>query len=243
MSNLIFGPGHGFVLPASGTATKLADLSEVTVEETQEVVKFRGANKVDSDAAITGRVVSGTCKVFGLDTANLSLFVDGTKAAGSIRVMVRESSAIPETTWEVTVAESATFVDDLGVYNSTNSAYMTKVASDPTTGEYSVAAGVYQFAEADEADVVLISYSYTDTEGTKVTVANEATARGTFFKVYATNQYDGEATIYLAKVVFTKLAPLSTSKLNEYTQEYTASFDALADNSNNFYTLSTIAAS
>jgi hypothetical protein len=44
---------------------------------------------------------------------------------------------------------------------NTNGLPMTKVASSPATGEYSVSAGVYTFASADEGQTVYISFAYT----------------------------------------------------------------------------------
>lgn len=61
----------------------------------------------------------------------------------------------------LTVANAATFVDDLGVININTGRQLTKVASGPATGQYSVTAGVYQFSPADSGQAVTPSYDYT----------------------------------------------------------------------------------
>jgi hypothetical protein len=61
----------------------------------------------------------------------------------------------------VTAANAADFVDDYGVINAATGLPLTKVASSPMTGQYSVAAGIYTFASADEGLAILLNYTYT----------------------------------------------------------------------------------
>jgi hypothetical protein len=58
------------------------------------------------------------------------------------------------------VPNAGTWNTDLGVRDS-NGVPMTRVASAPTTGQYSVAAGVYTFAAADVAKTAYIAFQYT----------------------------------------------------------------------------------
>jgi hypothetical protein len=69
-----------------------------------------------------------------------------------------ESHTVPTTPFQITVTGTATFLGDLGVTHL--GVPMTRVPSSPATGEYSVneATGLYTFAAADVAFVVLISY-------------------------------------------------------------------------------------
>src|SRR5262249_10849872 len=91
-----------------------------------------------------------------------------------------------------TVANSATWATDLGVFDTTTGKFMTKVASGPTTGQYSRAAGVYTFAAADVGHVVQISYTYT-TAGSGWTVAssNPTMGSGNIFRADLFNSYRG----------------------------------------------------
>lgn len=74
-------------------------------------------------------------------------------------------STIPTTPFTITVAppSSGTFSRDLGVVDA-NGLPFQRVASGPTTGQYSVnASGLYTFASADVGKQVFISYAYTAT--------------------------------------------------------------------------------
>lgn len=105
-----------------------------------------------------------------------SLFFGITPVAGQVATSFAESGTIPGTPYAVTPANAATFVDDLGVVNSSTGLPLTKVASGPTTGQYSVNAttGVYTFAAADTTLVMLISYTYTiSATGEKIVVTNQ----------------------------------------------------------------------
>jgi hypothetical protein len=78
-----------------------------------------------------------------------SLFFGQTKATGQVLVAEDEAGSIAA--GSVTVANSANFVDDLGVrYSATGLAFV-RVASAPAVGQYSVAAGVYTFNVARTA--------------------------------------------------------------------------------------------
>ena len=50
---------------------------------------------------------------------------------------------------------------DQGVVYASSSLPLKQVASSPTTGQYSVSAGVYTFSSGDAGAAVLISYTYT----------------------------------------------------------------------------------
>jgi len=82
--------------------------------------------------------------------------------------------AIPATPFTITVvpAGSGVWAADMGVRNAAG-VPMTRVASAPTTGQYSVTAGAYLFAAADTGLVVLIDYRYTILTGRKIAIANQ----------------------------------------------------------------------
>jgi hypothetical protein len=91
-----------------------------------------------------------------------SFFAGSTTAAGYTSSAINEASTIPATPFQITVINSATFVADCGVVDLTSGIVMTNVAGPtPTTGQYTVAAGVYTFALADVGHVIWISYTYT----------------------------------------------------------------------------------
>lgn len=71
-----------------------------------------------------------------------------------------EGATIPATPgpYTVTVAHSAAFSSDVKVMDGVTQ--MTKVASAPAAGQYSVAAGVYTFNAADQGKAITITYKY-----------------------------------------------------------------------------------
>jgi len=85
---------------------------------------------------------------------------------GQITTAFAEPGAVPASTpFTVTVANSTTWTADQGVQDAVTGFPLTHVTSAPTTGQYSVAAGVYTFASADTGRAVLISYNYSSATG------------------------------------------------------------------------------
>ena len=105
---------------------------------------------------------------------NTLFFASVTSSVGQDMWSYNEAWTIPASTpWQVTVANSATWSADLGVKYAATGNALTRVASGPTKGQYSVAAGVYTFSTTDASTAVLISYTYTQTtSGTKEIINN-----------------------------------------------------------------------
>lgn len=108
--------------------------------------------------AVVGQTVSGTNIAAGTTVASftgttitLSQAITGAVASGAAIVLGPSITAVNAATW----------LDDLGVVNVTSGVQLTRVASAPTTGQYSVTAGIYQFATADAGTLVALSYDYT----------------------------------------------------------------------------------
>src|SRR4051812_28857564 len=82
---------------------------------------------------------------------------------------------IPTTPFQITITppSAGTFDTDLGVTDSNGKIYV-RVASAPTTGQYSLSGAIYTFAAADVGIRVFINYRYsaTVTGAQKVTVQN-----------------------------------------------------------------------
>jgi hypothetical protein len=164
-----------------------------------------------------------------------SLFFGQTKATGSVLVAEDESGTI--TTNIVTVANSATWVDDLGVRYSATGLQFTRVASAPAVGQYSVAAGVYTFNAGENAVVVKIDYTYSAAAtGEKITIANVLLGVAPTFKSVFTQIYGGlRETLVLNANVAGKMG--KASKTEDFAMpEFDA--DCFADAGNNIGTWS-----
>lgn len=120
--------------------------------------------------SVTGKVTMGAnnARMFG----DLMFTVGST--SGTVAEAEYEAGAIPAvSTYTVTVSNSATWTTDLGVVLASDGTVFTRVASSPTTGQYSVAEGVYTFAADDANKNVKISYLYTiASSGEKMVLTN-----------------------------------------------------------------------
>jgi hypothetical protein len=146
-------------------------------------------------------------------------------------------AAIPGTPYQITptVPSSGTWTFDLGVRDS-NGVPMTRVASGPTTGQYSVAAGVYTFAAADTTKVVYINFQYTATSTTakKSTLVNPLMGYAPSFRADLYLPYNGKTLIVTANNCVANKLSLAT-KLDDFViPEY--NFDAFADAAGNVLT-------
>jgi hypothetical protein len=162
----LFGSGTAIVTPSGATQTPLnfGLLQEMTIDVTQSNKPLYGQYK--DPLAIGGgtRKWTGKAKVarFSMQVLNALMF-GTTISAGQIAEQFGESHSVPTTPFTVTVTNSATWTQDLGVVYASTGLPLTRVASGPTVGQYSVSAGVYTFASADSGAGVLISYLYTIT--------------------------------------------------------------------------------
>jgi hypothetical protein len=177
MSQFNFGLGSVTLIPAGATPTpvQIAVISDVSVDISFDIKELRGQFQFPVDVArgtgkITGKAKNASI-AGGLILAALG---QGTQTTGTVVGVTGEAWTVPISPFSVTVANSATWTTDLGVINLFTGKIMQRVASSPTTGEYSVTAGVYTFAAADTTNQVAISYGYTSTSGKTTTLNNAA---------------------------------------------------------------------
>jgi hypothetical protein len=146
-------------------------------------------------------------------------------------------TVVPSTPFTITptVPGTGTWSFDLGVRDS-NGVPMTRVASAPTTGQYSVAAGVYTFAAADVAKTVFINFQYTATSTTakKSTLVNPLLGYAPSFRSDIYLPFNGKSLIItLPNCIASKMS--IATKLDDFAiPEY--AFDAFADASGNVMT-------
>jgi hypothetical protein len=163
-----FGVGNLTIIPPSGAADPtplvFGVLQDVQLDYSSAKKTLYGQRQfavavADAEAKLTGKAKFAQIRG-GILAAAL---VGSTVAAGETTEVTDPSAPIPTTPFQITVVGSATFVEDLGVVNSATNAPFTKVASAPAAGQYSVAAGVYTFASADNISAISVKISYTKT--------------------------------------------------------------------------------
>ncbi|MDB5405677.1 MAG: hypothetical protein JWL84_589 [Rhodospirillales bacterium] len=193
MALAVFGPGAVYLTRtdiANGTPINIGFAQEFSIDASYNTKQLFGQNQYPLDSARGEAKTSGKIKaalVSGL--AINAAFFGQTFTTGSLLMAIAEPGTVPAmTTYTVTVTHSANYDADLGVIYSATGLPFTKVASGPTVGQYSVAAGVYTFAAADASAAVLITYAYTATGGQKLIVGNQPIGTTPTFQLdYATS--------------------------------------------------------
>jgi len=223
---------------ANPTPVEFGKLQEVSLDISFENKPLYGSNQFPVAVGRGKGKVSGKAKAAQLNGALLNSVVFGQTVSSGILSDVYDTTgaAIPGTPYQITpsVPGSGTWARDLGVKDS-NGVPMTRVASAPATGQYSVAAGVYTFASADTTKTVFISYQYTATSTTakKSTVQNVLMGYAPSFSADLYFPYSGKTlAIYLRNAISTKLT--LASKLDDFLlPEF--DFEGFADSSGNVF--------
>lgn len=224
---------------ANSTPIAFGAIQDVSVDFSGNVKQLFGQYQFPLAVARGQVKISGKAK-FAQVNGRLynDLFFGQTLAVGQLVTANDEAGTIPGTPYQITVTNTATFVQDFGVRYTATGLPLTKVASAPATGQYSVSgAGVYTFAAADTTMAVLISYSYTIAgSGSKIVVANLLQGNQPFFKVGFNTIYNSkQAYVELNQCVSSKLQ--LASKMEDWNIEE-LDFEAFADAANNIATVS-----
>ena len=163
----MFSFGSGVLI---GTRTDIANATPINfglVQEVQLDLQFtakelygqyqfpvaiaRGQGKATGKAKMA--------RVSGLTFNNL--FFGASLVPGQLATAFGEAQSVPASTpFTVSVTNAGQWQDDCGVVYAASGLPLTKVASAPTAGQYSVAAGVYTFNASDAGAAVLVSYTY-----------------------------------------------------------------------------------
>jgi hypothetical protein len=178
------------------TPLQLGVTQDVSVDISGDLKMLHGQNQFPvavgrGKGKITGKIKFGQWNGAVIN----SLFFGQTMTSGLTAIQNDTvGSVIPTTPFQITptIPVSGTWSVDLGVINASGNP-MTKVASAPAVGQYSVAAGVYTFAAADAAQTVFINFQYTATStvAKKSTILNVAMGAAPTFRCDFGNQYGG----------------------------------------------------
>lgn len=190
-----FGLGILAMVPAGANPTpvQFAVLQDISLDISYNEKELRGSKMFAFDKARSGGKISGKAKVGNINGAMYTNLISGaTQSTGSKIVVPSETGTVPTTPFTITVANGATFDTDLGVINQTTGLAMTRVASAPTTGQYSVntTTGVYTFAAADTGKVMIFTYTYTAAAvGQTISVTNTLMGAAPTFLAIFGNTY------------------------------------------------------
>ena len=200
---IYFGSGTMFAKPVAGneganpTPMSIGTLQDCSFEVSREIKELYGQYQAPVAIAAAKHKFTGKAKfaqIFGKQISDL-IYGQGT-STGQRLAQLNESHAVPSTPFQVTIAPpgSGVFAEDLGVTLSSTGLPLTRVASGPTSGQYSVneATGVYTFASADTGNVELINYAYTVTTGLDMTFVNQLMGYGPIIEVNLVVPYNGQ---------------------------------------------------
>ena len=237
---LAFGTGnfYGISSAANSTPRKFATMQDVQFDLQFTTKQLYGQNQVALDIRRGQAKFTGKAKFAQISGSMLNdLFFSQTATTGLLLSAVGEAGTVSATPFTVTVANAATFDTDLGVVYAVTGTPLTRVASSPAQGQYSVAAVVYTFSSTDTGAAVLIDYLYTAaTGGTKVALSNQSMGTTpTFMGVFSTTASGKNVTLKLNLCTSSKLS--IQTKIEDYTIPE-LDFEVMADASNNIGTLS-----
>lgn len=191
-----FGLGSLTLIPsgANPTPVQVGVLSDISLDISYDLKELRGQYQLPVDVARGPAKITAKAKNAALAGAILVAALGGATSAVGSKVGITGEN-IPSIGATNTVANGATFYEDLGVVDYTAGVQMTRVASAPATKQYSVntATGVYTWAGADATHNVGISYSYTGAAvGKTTTLNNSVMGQSTAFVLSVYNVYGGK---------------------------------------------------
>ena len=205
-----FGSGslYGISTTANSTPQEFGALQDVSLDFSFSIKELRGRYQMPLTVARGGGKLQGKAKTADLSAKLFNeLFFGQAMATGKTTTTINETAPVPTTPFAITVANAATFVANLGVKDAITGTPLVKVATAPVGGQYSVSAvGVYTFAAADVGKSMLLSYTWTTTGGSTITISNQLMGVTPTFRCILTETYEGQTvTVDLYKCTSSKL--------------------------------------
>ncbi len=243
--SVIFGTGKIISVPsvANPTPVQLGEVIDLSVDINAPMKTLVGSRQFPIAVARGPATIALKAKLATFYGPVLRDLFAGATKVDSQRKVATQKSTIPATPgpYTITVVNSANFLEDLGVTDAITGSAFTRVASAPATGQYSVSAGVYTFAAADELDAVVISYAWNDAAGgSQFTVENGLMGYQPVFSVSISGvDPTDNSKVWELKFHRVVAAKLSFALSNEDFAKPDLEMQAFADPSGNIYTLST----
>lgn len=185
------------------TPVILGALQDVSIDLSVELKTLYGANRYPLAVGQGKAKPEIKAKYADINGGALgSLFFGKTATAGIKAVAIDVAGNVPAaSTYTITptVPNTGTFVADMGVFNATTGAQLTRVATAPVAGQYAVntGTGVYTFAAADANAAVKISFEYTatSTTGQVYQMTNDLMGYTPSFSIFLQSQFQGKTLV------------------------------------------------
>lgn len=244
MAFAVFGPGSLYLTRTDTTTPQSYNIGycqSFQLEESADVKQLYGQNQYPLVAARSTMKVTGKAVAAEISGLALNAVMHGMAFTSGISAYVpAETSVIPSTPFQVTAVNGANFDQDLGVIFTLTSLPLIRVASGPTTGQYSVntTTGVYTFASADATKSITLSYAWANASvGQSRVVTSQPIGTNPVFQLdYATSLNNIPYYLRIYQCVAAKLA--RSFKLTDFMMPE-VDFDVFANAAGQVYKEST----
>lgn len=171
----VFGSGVLIGTPQGGSPINLGLAQEVSINISATTKPLYGQNNFPVAVGVGTRKMTGKAKLARISGQALgNLFFGLAPTTGGSQTQFGESTVVPSSSpYGYTTTYHTNFVSDQGVIYASTGLPLKQVAASPSTGQYTVSAGVYTFSSGDSGAAVLISYVYTSPgSGQSITVSS-----------------------------------------------------------------------
>lgn len=241
-----FGAARLYATNSSGQRFLYAEMSNLSVQFKQDLKEYYSEKTFAAGVANGHTSIDLTAEHYKLSLATIATdWGLSAPSASTDATVMDEPGTIPATsTYTVTVANAAQMIANTDVVYVTHTAsngdlydvLYTRTSGAPAAGiSYSVAAGVFTFAAGDASLPVKITYDYTNTAGSLITLSNVFQNSGTPYKMRMikqdTSPIDGSKGLFIVTLNAVRAGGLTLpSKENEW-NVYKREMKAFADQS------------
>lgn len=216
MAQSVFGVGFLFATPTgtNPTPTRFGRLQDVAVDFSYDTKLLYGSNQYALEQARGKAKIELKASIGVVDPALFNnVFFGLTTTTGETLNSVDETATPSSATF--TVANGATYSQDLGLYNTITGLWMTRVASAPAAGQYAVntSTGVYTTNTGQNGQSLRASYTYASAStGTSLAFTNQLMGTNVNFSVQLVNKFKGSDNI--ARSLFLNFPRVQCPKLS-----------------------------
>jgi hypothetical protein len=248
-TSVAFGSGVLIATPSGANATpvQFGALQDVTLDFSFSSKQLFGQYQFPIAFARGEGKITGKAKFANIDGPlyNACFFGQALNSGQKLWAYNEAGAVAASSPYNYTVANASAFDADLGVVYAASGLALTRVASTPSIGQYTVSAGVYTFSASDSGKALLVSYSYTQTasgSGSRAVLGNKLMGAAPTFQIdfYQTNPNSAGAqwSLRLYNCVSTKLT--IATKIQDFNIPE-LDFEAFANAANNIGEINTAA--
>jgi len=189
-----FGSGYLFAVPLEGdkTPVRFGILQDVTLDLKYDMKPLFSRRQFAIKQARGKAKATWKAKSAQLDARALNSIFFGDTITANTQELTAIDEAQTVTSQTATISNAATFLEDLGVKYTDTGVQLIRNDVTPSKGEYAVSAGVYSFNADDEGASMLVSYSYSVSMGSKVTLSNKLMGSTVYFEMIFDTFFEGK---------------------------------------------------